>query len=679
MTKTQHFARRAGWAAAVLALALPCFASMALAAPEDVAPVPAAAAGAASAASCQALAKLKLPGASIGLARMVAAGEYLLPKSGFGNNPGMNLAGRAELGPNPAFCRVAVILKPTADSNIAVEVWLPRSNWNGKLLTAGNFGSAGSLMYAGMLTALEAGYATTSTDTGHDNAKPDESGLKFALGHPQKLIDYAYRADHLMTVAAKAVVKALYGKAPAHTYWIGCSLGGLEGLIEARRYPADYDGIVAGAPPNPLARFNAFQMYPDWLIQQDPARLIPKEKYEMVHQAVLQACASPIGQKDGFVEEPDKCGFDPAQLQCKATDGPDCLTAPQVFLLQQFYAGPTNPRTHELIFPGQARGSEGDMFMFANGQPLGVATELYRYAVFQDPNWDWKTIDWDRDVDRAQAKIGPLMDVDSDLKPFFDHGGKLLLYIGWNDGHNPEQLIEYYKTLMADAGPRARDDSRLFTIPGMGHCGGGAGCDTFDKIAVIDQWVDEGKAPERIVAGKFDNGNLIRTRPLCAYPLVARYQGTGDPDAAANFICASTNTTTAQSVSAGGAETGLLQAELDRVSAMVQPDVVHLNQGLADELVFVHGNGSVQGKTQFLQSFNNSRAHFRSIELSERTARIYGDVGVTHGLQTVHLDTEVTLSDRYTGVYVKRDGRWQLVGWQSTALHEPDKKSPNDR
>ena len=493
----------------------------------------------ASALSCGDVAKLALPNATVTMAESIAAGQYQVPEAAMrmGGRPGMNVAGRLALDPNPEFCRVAVTVKPSSESSIKVEVWLPLSKWNGKLLAIGNFGWGGSLMYAGMLTGLLDGYATVSTDTGHDDTV-DGPGGQFALGHPEKLIDYAYRADHEMTIDAKAIVKKFYGRGPARSYWIGCSLGGLEGLIEAKRYPADYDGIVAGAPPNPLARFNSLQLWASWLISQEPSRLIPKDKYTMVHDAVVKQCASPVGQKDNLVEEPDKCNFDPRQLQCKGADAPDCLTAPQVDLLQQTYKGPTHPRTKEVIFPGPARGSELDLFGFASGQGPTVPLDLFRYVVFQDANWDWKTIDWDKDVSAAIGKVGPLMHVDSDLGPFFERGGKLLLYIGWTDYHNPQELIEYYEASIKHSGAEQTKRSlRLFTIPGMGHCAGGTGCDTFNKLGVIDAWVDQGKAPERIVASKVTDGEIVRTRPLCAYPKVAKYQGSGDTNDAANFTC----------------------------------------------------------------------------------------------------------------------------------------------
>ena len=494
-----------------------------------------------TAASCHSLAKVALPDGAITLAEPVAPGHYPLSPQlqGFGAQPGMNITGQASLPVNPEFCRIAATLKPSPDSDIKIEVWLPRSGWNGKLLTAGNFGWAGSLMYAPMLSALAAGYATASTDTGHDSNSPGGEGGAFALGHPEKLVDYAYRADHELTTTAKALIRAFYGRAPAHSYWIGCSLGGLEGLVEAKRYPDDYDGIVAGAPPNPLTRFNALQLWPSWLIGQDPNRLIPREKYQRIHQAVLESCASPLERKDGVLEEPDKCQFDPAQLQCKGPDAPDCLTGPQVDLLRKTYEGPRNPRTGELIFPGPARGSELEMFGFANGKEPMIPLDLFRYVAFENAAWNWKAMDWDKDVTAAIDKNGPLLHVDSQLKPFFDHGGRLLFYIGWNDYHNPEQLIEYYQSVMKSSGVAAGHAVRLFTIPGMNHCAGGAGCDTFDKLGVIDDWVARGKVPGRIPASRIEGGKVVRTRPLCAYPEVARYKGSGSTDDAANFSCAS--------------------------------------------------------------------------------------------------------------------------------------------
>jgi feruloyl esterase len=419
---------------------------------------------------CADLATLALPDMRITAAEPVAAGRYPNLEAAERGRPGLNIAGRMHMDSNPAFCRVAATLTPTSDSNIKIEVWLPLSGWNHKLLAVGSFGGwagSGTLMYNGMLTGLYGGYASVSTDTGHDDSG-DAQGGRFALGHAAKVIDFAYRATHLMTVDAKAIVRTFYGRAATRAYMIGCALGGLEGLIEAKRYPLDYDGIVAGAPRNQLARFSALQMYPSWLISQEPDRLIPQVKYTMIHDAVVKRCASVLGRHDNLVDEPRRCDFDPKELLCKGADAPDCLTQPQVYLMQQTYAGPVNPRTHEVIFQGPARGSELDLFGFANGKPPAVPASLYSYAVLHQADWNWKSIDWDKDVTTAIDTLHPLIDVDADLVPFFAHGGKLLLYIGWNDYHNPTELIDYYQALARNAGAQITKRSlRLFTIPGM--------------------------------------------------------------------------------------------------------------------------------------------------------------------------------------------------------------------
>lgn len=490
--------------------------------------------------TCSALAARALPDATITVAEAIAPGQYPMPQNPLtrlASFSGMNPAGRPAVGPNPAFCRVAATLRPSSDSDIKIEVWLPLNGWNGKLLGVGSFGWGGAMMYPAMLAGLEQGYATAATDTGHDSSTEEGKGGQFALGHPEKLIDYAWRADHLMTVHAKELIKAYYGKPASRAYWIGCSLGGLEGLIEARRFPDDYDGIVAGAPPNPLVKFNAAQLWPGWLLGRHRDVNMTKAKLEMVSKAALKACATPIGLKQGFIDDPQHCDFEPEQLQCKGTETADCLTAGQVELMQQLYRGPINPRTGEVIFPGVAKGNENLLGDFVDGQAFPVALDLFKYAAFQDPDWDWTTMDWDKTVNEAVNRLGPLLHVDSNLTAFFDRGAKLLLYVGWNDFHNGQELIDYYQSLLRDSGKAARASARLFLIPGMGHCYGGAGCDTFDKLAIIDNWVEHGVAPQRIVASKIEDGKVVRTRPLCAWPQAARYAGKGDIDNADSYAC----------------------------------------------------------------------------------------------------------------------------------------------
>lgn len=503
-------------------------------------PLPAVAQADPDPAACDRVAGWTAGDARVVASTFVATGRLELPQTGLATLaglPGLDPAGHTRSAPNPPFCRVTLKLAPSSDSDITVEVWLPASGWNGKFAALGNFGWAGSPMYAGMIGPLQKGYATASTDTGHDDSNPDQQGGRFVLGHPEKYLDYAYRASHAMTVVAKQLIESFYGQTPARSYWVGCSLGGLEGLIEAKRFPGDFDGIVVGAPPNPLASFNAAQLWPGWLVAQNPSGLIPKEKYALVHQAVMRACGSPHEIAEDVLERPDQCAFDPGQLLCREGDGPDCLSAAQVELLRGIYAGPVNPRTGEAIFPGPAYGAELDFPDYAAQKPFANALDLFRYVVFADPEWQPNRFDWDADMARASEQA-LLLSVDADLGSFFARGGKLLLYIGGNDYHNPAELVAYQQRLIASSGVSARDAVRLFVIPGMGHCFGGTGCDTFDKLGAIDDWVSRGKAPDHLVAAKVAAGGVVRTRPLCAYPQVARYRGTGDSDTAASYLCA---------------------------------------------------------------------------------------------------------------------------------------------
>jgi feruloyl esterase len=434
----------------------------------------------------------------------------------------------------PAFCRIAATLTPSSDSDIKIEVWLPAENWNGKFIAAGNGGWAGSISYQGMAQMLVAGYATTSTDTGHST-----QGGSFIIGHPEKFIDYTWRADHEMTLKAKALIKAFYGVDPKYSYWIGCSLGGQEALIEASKFPGDYNGIIAGAPLNPIVMFNAAQMWPAWLISKNPEKLIPGPKWTMIHDAVMKKCGAPVDQKLGYLSDPDRCDFQPSSLLCKSGDSADnCLTAPQVEFLAQYYEGPKNSRTGEHIYHGAPKGGELDMVRGGGANPIGVAVDMYKYAVFQDPNWDWKTLDYDKDIQKADAIVDPLFRAyPEQIAAYLKQGGKLLIHMGGTESFYGSDIIDLVTGAVSQAGSKYKDSIKLFEMPGMNHCGGGLGCDQFDKIATIDSWVAQGKTPERIMASKQSNGQVIRTRPICAYPLVSRYKGTGSEDEADSYTC----------------------------------------------------------------------------------------------------------------------------------------------
>ena len=482
-----------------------------------------------AAASCESLASLALPNAAITSVQTVAAGAFT-PPGGRGAPPAAASV--------PAFCRVAATLKPSSDSDIKVEVWLPSSGWNGKFQGVGNGGWTGSINYGAMSQALRSGYAAASTDTGHEGG----SG-QFALGHPEKLIDFGWRAVHEMTVQAKSVVNAFYGSAPQRSYWVGCSSGGKQGLKEAQKFPEDYDGIVAGAPANYWTHLVTQSLWVAQATLKDPASTIPREKYTAIHDAALAQCDANDGVRDGVIEDPARCQFDPKKLLCANGDGPSCLTAPQVVAVQRIYAPATNPRTGQEIFPGLAIGSEKGWAALAGGpQPLSIADDHYKFVVFKNPDWDFRTLDFDRDLelaDRIDRDFG-LNANDPNLEAFAARGGKILMYHGWNDQLiSPANSINYLTSVeSAIGGPaNAAEVIRLFMVPGMTHCAGGDGTSSFDMLKALEQWVEERQPPVRIIASRFENEKPVRTRPLCPYPQVARYAGTGSTDEAANFSC----------------------------------------------------------------------------------------------------------------------------------------------
>src|SRR5262245_32990075 len=475
-------------------------------------------------ANCDRLRSLKIPNATITAADSVAAGAFAPPTAARGGAPPE--AGRA-FADLPAFCRVATTLTPSSDSDIKVEVWLPATGWNRKFLAVGNGGWSGAIVYPALASSLRRGYATASTDTGHAGG----SG-SFALGHPEKLTDFAYRAVHEMTVEAKAIVEAYYGAAPRVSYWAGCSSGGKQGLKEAQKYPNDYDGIVAGAPANFWTHLVTQSLWVAQATLKDPASLIPREKFEAINKAALAACDADDGVKDGLIENPARCTFDPGSIQCPAADGPGCLTAPQVEAARKIYAPAKNPRTGAVIFPGLARGSELGWPALAGGpRPMSIAEDHYQYVVFKNAERDFRSLDFDKDVALADAlDAGAINATDPDLSAFAAHGGKLILYHGWNDQLiAPQNTIDYYTSVRNKIGAAQTDTFvRLFMAPGMMHCAGGPGPNTFDSQTAIEQWVERGVAPAQLVASHSSNGAVDRTRPLCAYRNVAVYKGQGD-------------------------------------------------------------------------------------------------------------------------------------------------------
>jgi feruloyl esterase len=338
-----------------------------------------------------------------------------------------------------------------------------------------------------------------------------------------------------MTVKGKAIVAAYYGDGPTLSYWNGCSSGGKQGLKEAQRYPADYDGIIAGAPANNWVHLSAGSLWIAQAVHKDEASYIPVSKYALIHKAVLDACDGLDGVKDGVIEDPTRCRFDPKILECKSDDSATCLTPSQVEAARKIYGPSKNPRTGQEIFPGLEPGSELGWGGLAGPQTFPVSVDHFKYVVFKDPNWDWRTLNFDADMALAdRVDNGLLSAMDPDLRAFIEHGGKLLMYHGWNDQLiAPQNTINYYRSVPETL----RSSVRLFMVPGMNHCAGGDGTSTFDAVSTLEQWVEQKHAPEQILASHMTNGTVDRTRPLCPYPQVARYKGSGSTNEAANFVC----------------------------------------------------------------------------------------------------------------------------------------------
>ncbi len=483
----------------------------------------------ASAQQCENLTKLALPNVTITKATSESAGKHEIGRTNFNA---------------PAFCRVEGVIKP----EVKFEIWMP-AQWNKKLLTVGNGGLAGSISYAAMIAPIQKGYAASSTDTGHT---ADTDG-HWAAGHMERVIDFAHRAVHVTTQADKAILAAFYGSSPAHAYFSGCSQGGQEAMTEAQRYPRDYDGIIAGDPANYWVRhYIGAHLWITLAMQGDA--YIPANKIPALAEAINNQCDGLDGLKDGILNDPRRCHFDPAMLLCKNGDSPTCLTAPQVEAVRKIYQGGRTPDGDQL-FPGIVPGGEagpGGWARWISGSGPGesghanLGLPFLRYVLFEDPAWDYHSFRWDRsngldsDVDFADAKLGPIFNnMNPDLREFQSNGGKLIHYHGWSDPDiSPLNSVNYYESVLKFHGAKTPDFYRLFMVPGMQHCTGGPGPSTFDTLDALDQWVDHGKAPEQIIASHLTAGKVDRTRPLCPYPQVARYKGSGSIDQAENFVCA---------------------------------------------------------------------------------------------------------------------------------------------
>lgn len=510
----------------------------------------------ARAAVCDDLARYRLPGGTITGAQVVAAGAFrpggLVAAASAGPQTtatremaGFGAAGNAATrayAALPEFCRVLVTLTPTTDSDIKVEVWLPTSGWNGKFQAVGNGGMAGTIPYPALAGALASGYATAGTDTGHVGNNAD-----FVPGHPEKLVDFAYRAIHEMTVASKAVITAHYGAAPKRSYFNGCSQGGRQGITSAQRYPQDFDGIVAGASAWNQMRSHGARMAVNRFMNRAPGSHIPEAKYPAIHRAVLQACDALDGVTDGLLENPTRCAFDPKVLACTGADTPSCLTPAQVESARAMLSPVTHPATGKVLFEGHLwPGSELEWDTIGGPQPLRNASTALTNIAFA-PGWDYTTFNPATDIDRADAADKDLLDSNNaDLRPFFKRGGKLLMWHGWADPQvTPQNSTIYFSSVLKTVGPSARESIELFMLPGVYHCQGGPGPDRFDRMAALEHWVEQGTKPARLVASKVENGAVVRTRPLCPFGQVAKWKGAGSTDDERSFVCAAEHMDTA--------------------------------------------------------------------------------------------------------------------------------------
>jgi len=505
-------------------------------------PLPRLFAQAESGAACASLAERKLPDTTITTAQALTTGSFTPPGAA---NAITNL---------PPFCRVAGVIAPTSESQILFEVWLPLEAWNGKFAGVGNGGWAGVISYGPLAQQLRRGYATASTNTGHQ-AAGGVNAARFAFEKPEQLVDFAYRSHHETALTAKAIVGAFYSKAPQRSYFIGCSSGGYEGLMEAQRFPADYDGIVAGMPANNWTRLMAGDFDATLAVFKGGVNNLPTSVLGILHRAALAACDSKDGVVDGVLEDPRQCAFDPGVLSCAPGQAAEtCLTPAQVEAARRVYTGLKDPTTGAQLHPGLVPGSEPFWPNRDPANPFPIPIAHYKWLVFADPDWDWKSFDFSDPADyqahqKGEAKFAPILNAtDPNLEAFRQRGGKLLQYHGWNDQLiTPLNSINYYESVLSffaaggqDRAGTLRDVQsfyRLFMAPGMAHCGGGTGPNSFDMQAALEQWVEKGVAPERIVATRSISGVVDRLRPLCPYPQVAVYKGKGDTNDAASFEC----------------------------------------------------------------------------------------------------------------------------------------------
>jgi len=509
--------------------------------------------GQAAAVTCESLASLTLPQTTITVAQSITTGTFTPPGS------------KTALTGLPAFCRVAATLTPTSDSLINMEVWMPESGWNGRFEGVGNGGFSGTIVYSAMAPVLPLGYAVASTDTG------STSDGTFALGHPQKIIDYGYRGIHLMTVRGKQILAAFYGRNPKYSYFNGCSNGGREAGMEAQRFPDDYDGIVQGDPALWMTHHEVGAHL--WIAAQmfgsnagalvDTAGTVYTDQLTALGNAVNAACDAKDGVVDGVLNDPRKCHYDPEKLLCTGTQTPQsCLTAAQVQTVKNIWRGPDEMLHRPGYYPPIERGGEllgwpGWNSPVRGGTPTDTHASLglpfFKYFIFDNPAWDFETFNWKSGPAYVENKVvvpgqtipQVLNAMNPDLRQFREKRGKLIHYHGSSDPDIPTQVsINYFEDVLKfNGGSRewTQDFYRFFLVPGMNHCSGGPGANVFDMLTPLVEWVENGIAPKSILATHYVNNvatqGVAFTRPLCPYPEEAVYKGKGSNTDAANFVC----------------------------------------------------------------------------------------------------------------------------------------------
>jgi feruloyl esterase len=452
----------------------------------------------------------------------------------------------------PQHCRVTGTIAP----EVAFEINLP-DRWNRRFYMTGNGGLAGDALdtpnNADRTGALMNGFVMARTNTGHD-ARKEPSG-SFILSDPQKAIDYAYRAVHVTAETAKKIATDYYAKPITFSYWNSCSNGGRQGLLEAQRFPDDFDGIVANAPWVDQTGFTIGAIWNQKALTDVP---VSAAKINLVAEKAMAKCDEIDGLKDGLIDDPRKCSFDPARdvPACReGSDTPDCLTSAQAAAIKKVYSGPVSQGKaffpgymvgSEALTPGQNGANSGWLGPIIPAQPnakpadFNLAEGVMRYLVLDPPQAEYDTLKVDFDqAAKTIERWSKLADAkDADLSKFRKSGGKLIMTYGWADTIlQPLQGVRYYESVAAKHGKDTADFVRLFMVPGMAHCGGGVGPDRNDAVTAVIDWVEKGQAPDHLIATKVTNGQPVRTRPLCPYPQVARYKGQGSIDDAASFSC----------------------------------------------------------------------------------------------------------------------------------------------